>query len=75
MAGGTSNRLHVDWTRCAGRGACAELLPEVLDRDPWGYPLARDGQREPEIPAELTAHARRAVNYCPVLALKLRPAH
>ena len=24
-------RLHVDWTRCDGHGACAELLPE-LDR-------------------------------------------
>jgi ferredoxin len=64
--------LHIDWTRCAGRGSCVELLPELLDRDPWGYPLARDGSREPVIPENLVAHARRAAGYCPVLALKLR---
>ncbi|HEX3788743.1 MAG TPA: ferredoxin [Pseudonocardiaceae bacterium] len=66
-----SARLHVDRTRCAGRGACTELLPEILDRDPWGYPLAVDGAREPEVPAELEKHARRAVSNCPVLALRL----
>ncbi|MEJ5914368.1 ferredoxin [Pseudokineococcus sp. 1T1Z-3] len=32
--------LHVDWTACDGRGLCAELLPEVLAADPWGYPVA-----------------------------------
>jgi ferredoxin len=71
---GSAERLHVDWTRCAGRGGCVELLPEVLTRDPWGYPLARDGSREPEVPAHLLGHARRAVSYCPALALRLRPA-
>ena len=25
------SRLHIDWTRCEGRGSCVELLPEVLD--------------------------------------------
>ncbi len=43
----TSSRLHIDWTRCDGRGLCTELLPGVLSRDDWGYPLARDGSREP----------------------------
>ena len=65
-------RLHIDWTRCEGRGSCVELLPEVLDEDPWGYPLAKDGGKEPEIPDHLAGHARRAVTLCPVLALKLR---
>jgi ferredoxin len=63
------SRLHIDWTRCDGRGLCAELLPEVLQRDEWGYPLA--GDREPRVPAAVEAHARRAVRDCPRLALRL----
>ena len=43
-------RVHVDWTRCDGHGACAELLPELLESDEWGYPLARTGERDPEVP-------------------------
>jgi ferredoxin len=66
-------RLHVDWTACEGRGTCVELIPEVLAEDPWGYPVPRDGSREPNIPAEVEAHARRAVAYCPRLALRLVP--
>jgi ferredoxin len=34
-------RLHIDWTACDGRGLCAELLPELLLSDDWGYPVAR----------------------------------
>jgi ferredoxin len=64
-------RLHIDWTACQGRGLCVELLPELLDRDPWGYPLTRDGSREPVVPATLADHARRAVTHCPRLALRL----
>ena len=63
------SRLHIDWTVCEGRGACVELLPEILHRDEWGYPLARE--REPAIPAGLEAHARRAVRDCPRLALRV----
>jgi ferredoxin len=66
------NRLHIDWTACDGRGVCAELLPEVLRRDEWGYPLA--GEREPPIPRALDAHARRAVRDCPRLALRIVPS-
>jgi len=64
-----SERLHIDWTACGGRGLCAELLPEVLDLDEWGYPLARDGLAVPEV---LLPHARRAVAQCPRLALHLQ---
>jgi ferredoxin len=64
-------RLHIDWTRCDGRGLCTELLPELLDRDEWGYPLARDQSREPEIPPEATKFAKAAVKRCPRLALSL----
>ena len=65
------SRLHIDWTRCDGRGLCIELLPGVLRRDPWGYPLVRDGSREPEIPATALGEARAAVDRCPRLALTL----
>lgn len=64
-------RLHIDWTRCDGRGLCTELLPTVLDRDDWGYPLARQRAREPVIPAHLSAEAEAAVRLCPRLALSL----
>jgi len=65
-------RLHIDWTACDGRGLCTELLPETLDRDPWGYPVPRDGSREPAVPVESAAHAKRAARLCPTLALRLR---
>lgn len=66
-------RLHIDWTACDGRGACTELLPELLDRDEWGYPVPRDGSRDPVVPDTLARHAQRAVDACPVLALRLLP--
>lgn len=65
--------LHIDWTACEGRGLCVELLPEVLDRDEWGYPIPRDGSREPVVPDEILPHARSAVKDCPRLALRLKP--
>jgi ferredoxin len=64
-------RLHVDWTRCDGRGLCAELLPGVFRRDEWGYPMARDGSREPVVPHGDLAEAHIAVDRCPRLALSL----
>jgi ferredoxin len=50
---------------------CTELLPELLDRDDWGYPRSRDGAREPTVPPSLRAHAERAVASCPLLALSI----
>ena len=64
-------KLHIDWTACDGRGLCTELLPELLDRDPWGYPRPRDGAREPAVTPGLAGHARHAVAHCPRLALQL----
>ena len=61
-------KLHIDWTACDGRGACVELMPEVLDQDPWGYPIPKDGGN---VPAEAQSYARKAVAYCPRLALRL----
>lgn len=65
------SRLHIDWTLCDARGLCTELLPDLLTRDDWGYPLSRNGSREPEIPAEDAKYARAAVKRCPRLALKI----
>lgn len=62
--------LHIDWTACDGRGLCAELLPEVLTADDWGFPLAADGN-DVLVPADLAPYARRAVAVCPRLALRL----
>jgi ferredoxin len=64
-------RLHIDWTACDGRGLCTELLPELLDRDEWGFPVSRDGLRDPVVPPHLRAHAERAVASCPLVALRL----
>lgn len=58
--------LHIDWTACDGRGLCAELLPELIDTDDWGFPIVR-----PEVPVDLEPSAQRAVDRCPALALRL----
>ena len=68
-----AHRLHIDWTRCAGRGLCHELLPEILDADDWGFPLATRGERAPLVPPALRSFAEQAVADCPRLALTLRP--
>jgi ferredoxin len=64
----TSLTLTVDRTRCDGRGLCAELLPELVRLDDWGYPILAAGP----IPDHLIEHAERAVESCPVLAIALR---
>jgi len=68
--GVTRTRLRVDPTACTGHGLCAELLPELIALDSWGYPLLAD---EP-VPASLLARARRTVTDCPALALRLAAA-
>jgi len=59
-------KLHIDPIACTGHGLCADLLPELIELDEWGYPIIRDS-----VPPDLAAHARRAVNACPALALRL----
>jgi ferredoxin len=61
--------LHVDWTRCRGRGLCAELLPELIGRDADGYPRT---STDIAVPAALSGAARQAVRDCPRLALRAR---
>jgi ferredoxin len=59
--------LAVNPIACTGHGICAELLPELIRLDEWGYPIL---PADP-VPAELLPLARRAVRLCPTLALRL----
>ena len=60
-------RLRIDPTACVGHGICADLLPERIQIDEWGFPII-----QPDVPAGLASLARRAVRDCPVLALRLQ---
>jgi ferredoxin len=61
-------RLAVDPIRCTGHGLCAELLPEGIRLDEWGYPLIASG----ELPPDLVRTVRRVAAECPTRALVLR---
>jgi ferredoxin len=65
--GSRRTELVVDRIACDGFGMCAELLPELIELDDWGYPIVAAGG----VPDQLLDHARRAVAVCPVLALRL----
>ncbi|SEO78662.1 ferredoxin [Actinacidiphila rubida] len=64
------HELSIDFAACDGHGLCAELLPERITLDEWGYPVIRDST----VPGPLLTHAKRAVAACPVLALRLTRA-
>jgi ferredoxin len=64
----TTLRLSIDPVACDAYGFCAELLPEAITLDEWGYPMV-NGQ---SVPPELVAAARRAVRDCPRRAIILR---
>ena len=60
-----SGRLRVNPIKCTAHGLCAELLPELITLDPWGYPIV--GSQA--VPDELRGLAKRAVADCPTLAM------
>jgi ferredoxin len=60
--------MAIDRIKCDGHGLCAELLPELIRLDDWGYPIIAPGP----IPERLAPLAQRAVESCPTLALALR---
>ena len=60
-----SERVRVNPITCEAHGMCAELLPERITLDEWGYPIVDE---EP-LPASLVDHARRAAESCPTFAL------
>ncbi len=59
-------RLAVDWQACDARGLCAELLPEAVLLDEWGYPVLTG-----EVPGRAAGAVREAVRSCPKSALRL----
>lgn len=61
-------RLWVDPVACDAFGYCADLLPEVVALDEWGYPILLGGAMVPPALADL---ARVAVRDCPRRALRL----
>jgi len=60
-------RLRLNPIACTGHALCAELLPEAIVLDEWGYPILYP------VSEELLPTARRAVTDCPTLALVLEP--
>jgi ferredoxin len=63
-----SLEVVVDPIRCDAHGLCAELFPERIQLDRWGFPIIDPTP----IPRELEVYARRAAAACPTLALLLR---
>ena len=47
----TTVRITIDPVACDAYGYCAELLPEAIVLDEWGYPIV-DGR---PLPADLVA--------------------
>jgi ferredoxin len=67
-------RIAIDPVACDAYGYCAELLPEAITLDEWGYPIV-DGAPLPEA---LVAAARRAARDCPrraVILLEKKSPH
>ena len=60
-------RLRVDPIACEGRGLCAEVLPELITLDDWGFPIIDDQ----DLPPGLWREAAEAIRLCPKLALRL----
>jgi ferredoxin len=61
-------RIEIDPSTCDGFGFCAEILPESLSLDEWGFPVIARADLSPE----LLRAARQAVQCCPRRALVLR---
>jgi ferredoxin len=60
--------IAIDPVACDGYGYCAELLPEHVTLDEWGYPIV-DGQ---PLGTDQVALATRAAAECPRRAFMLK---
>jgi ferredoxin len=60
-------KVTVNPAVCDGFGFCAEILPERVSLDEWGFPVV-DGE---VIPGDLRRAARQAAHCCPRRALRL----
>lgn len=63
----TARRLRVDWPACKANGICAEVVPELITRDEWGYPVVS----VKPVPVAQESGVERAVSACPMHALRL----
>ena len=58
----TSAHLRVDWPQCDARGLCAEVLPELIHVDEWGYPVIvrlSSSPRRPQLFSQAPQLSRR----------------
>jgi ferredoxin len=62
-------KITVNPAVCDGFGFCCEILPEMIGRDEWGFPVIDDR----EIPDGLARAAEQAVQFCPRRALAMAP--
>ena len=62
----SDHTLRVDWPACKAHGVCAEMLPEVVSLDQWGYPVVHE-----PVTHEVLDLAKSTVKACPTLALRL----
>jgi ferredoxin len=61
-------KIVADYDRCEGHGLCAEQAPDVFDLDDEGDLVHHfEGQ---DLPADLKADGQRAIDSCPVAALR-----
>ncbi|MEU6125203.1 ferredoxin, partial [Streptomyces sp. NPDC047123] len=63
----SGRKLAVDWTLCQGHGLCADIVPELIQLGPDGFPSVA----EASVPRYAEARATRAVRRCPALALRI----
>lgn len=62
-------RIIADHDRCEGHGLCVDQAPDVFDLDDEGDLVQHfDGT---DLPSEQEAAGRRAVDSCPVAALRM----
>ncbi|WP_052425191.1 NADH-quinone oxidoreductase subunit NuoF family protein [Streptomyces fulvoviolaceus] len=66
-AGGSRQKIYLDWTLCRGHGLCADILPEVFELGADGFPTVAQAQ----VPRHAEAKALRAVRRCPSGALRI----
>jgi ferredoxin len=65
---GRGPRLGLNPILCDGAGYCAEMVPELVDLDDWGFPIIGT---DPILDRSILRNARRAVAHCPRVALAL----
>ena len=71
MNAGIRRRIRVNPILCNGYGYCAEIVPERIALDDWGFPIVSP---EPVDDIKVLGLAERAVATCPRLALLLEDA-